>query len=1406
MKHSSARPSVTCPTTPLQSLFFDELRGGMPQGSHVTKAKRRQKEDNTSLVSALGSFLKQWEGRNKQYQGQYQAQKPTRHTEYGEGPMCQPPQRKRQRTGQQPQDSVQEGTLVQELLAFLQKCQEQQIDDNTVASRLATKLRSWQEFPTENSDSVWWSSKRASDRTITKDVTKDGHSPPGTPSLPIVSVNASEWPTDTKFTSKGKLLKSWEEGKPQEGNLVVVKSLDEFHEIQDQRTAFGCTSALTVLLNETIPADLGKKVSVTVQRGHQKPKLEELSLISLGLATLCPKPRNPTSTSVRKFQPETKVTVRVCAPAHYREQYLPKGEWDSAHRVLLEIANWRIAPASTCTGGHWQWSKVQKHYQLVGHLRVAPQIAKALELNSGKKGVFITQTGVDKRTERLKWYNKANADHENHLTDCLADAHRRGQGLKFRCGGGNDIGVISLPTDTIEKRSSSLTVQGIPKEWDAPDVAAFLTDQGWSAVQPTSCRPMGRGKVRWYIKAMSPPGGADEALPNCTWHYVDKDDESLQVYVCKASGRFPKPQDIIPVRPPKKSYQLNIETKEIQEIAATVMDDDESAEHDIQTQREEAETRERSRSPVSRRPRPETKTVKSNEPMLTKEPDDIEQALLEGYEEIDQSGTGDCGFRALAASISFSQNGELLTQDQSRTQGAKLRGAAISYLRKHKEDFVEFFATDPDDETHDSLENAKTSFGQWLTQMGLPNTWIDGLVLQALSIKTGIPIIIWRYKNDDNGISHWNRSTLAPAFKNGWAKSARNTTPVVLLLKNKHYTWLKPPKGQGPKENWLKESAIPDYRELQGSAKSSVGARSVKSLNTPSIHTKASEATPSVHTLKKIASVAGYRSHKKQASSGVTPSVHTLNLSAAYAGSCSTKDSRPDFGPSDKEVDTDTSDPLVWTCRLCPGHTKFTAKSRPQLMWTRANHLKKRHPNRTEKMSDPLRKLTPAVIPSEHIPIDTRGWSCPWCPKGLPDLPRYQREKSIKAHIQQEHPKKKLSHTEARWRKFRLDRTLDPIMDKSKSQLGKKLQQFYDNKPCDTNGHDIVKFTPDWKDLPKKNKKQTKKTITEHRKGRAVTCTKCWRFQFRSSLQKGKCLGKVTSTSVTRTIWLRLLKASPTNAQHLLKAWNVTLDEANKVWMPDNDHRSRKRTKAETAQAKCPKRSKTEADHAFGKLVEEGVEPHPGPASMSCISLNVGGAPGTWLAMNDFLQTPGHQVDILLLQETAFKPNEYESFERSLKKIGYKSFYTPGLPTPGRWNSLEPRHGVLTVVRSSISHSYIGSSSEEQAARFQTLVIQIGNWTVVNTYAPPRPITDTLDAAGENLELLKQFNVGSGNRPWIWAGDFNHDLAPDMSEPFSTVADAQGATPLPGLHNLVTRWKGKKNVGPCLYQSAAPVF
>ncbi len=121
------------------------------------------------------------------------------------------------------------------------------------------------------------------------------------------------------------------------------------------------------------------------------------------------------------------------------------------------------------------------------------------------------------------------------------------------------------------------------------------------------------------------------------------------------------------------------------------------------------------------------------------------------------------------------------------------------------------------------------------------------------------------------------RTTLAPSFTNGWAREAKGTKPICLLLRKQHYTWLKQPIDENSPDGWLKESVF------QGSGKrtpaagppalsdqSSQGARKstkVSVLAIPSAHTVAAAkqdqcrevsgdmvassncATPTVHTV-----------------------------------------------------------------------------------------------------------------------------------------------------------------------------------------------------------------------------------------------------------------------------------------------------------------------------------------------------------------------------------------------------------------------------------------------------------------------------------------------------------------------------------------------------------------------------
>lgn len=61
-----------------------------------------------------------------------------------------------------------------------------------------------------------------------------------------------------------------------------------------------------------------------------------------------------------------------------------------------------------------------------------------------------------------------------------------------------------------------------------------------------------------------------------------------------------------------------------------------------------------------------------------------------------------------------------------------------------------------------------------------------------------------------------------------------------------------------------------------------------------------------------------------------------------------------------------------------------------------------------------------------------------------------------------------------------------------------------------------------------------------------------------------------------------------------------------------------------------------------------------------------------------------------------------------------------------------------------------------------------------------------------HLDLTQKHQVGSGERPWVWAGDFNQELT--ENEPVPLLASSKGAQPLGGLVGTPTRWKGRSTV------------
>ena len=190
-----------------------------------------------------------------------------------------------------------------------------------------------------------------------------------------------------------------------------------------------------------------------------------------------------------------------------------------------------------------------------------------------------------------------------------------------------------------------------------------------------------------------------------------------------------------------------------------------------------------------------------------------------------------------------------------------MRTQAVQCVRKRQKEFLCFLAKD---ENVSQEPTAPDQVEAWLEE-AKATTWI-GVALQALSTKLSTPITVW--KRDGQRIK---RYTLAPAFKNGYAKGSKNCRPIALVLESGHYKQLKPPNMDTEfLKQWLREGQTVTKDDLQGAG------RKASTCGTQSLHTLArSEATPSVHTLV---------TRSKAQTGAPTPSVHTLHVSGEKNG------------------------------------------------------------------------------------------------------------------------------------------------------------------------------------------------------------------------------------------------------------------------------------------------------------------------------------------------------------------------------------------------------------------------------------------------------------------------------------------------------------------------------------------
>ena len=155
-----------------------------------------------------------------------------------------------------------------------------------------------------------------------------------------------------------------------------------------------------------------------------------------------------------------------------------------------------------------------------------------------------------------------------------------------------------------------------------------------------------------------------------------------------------------------------------------------------------------------------------------------------GFRRRDLGGTGDCAFRAFADAVAWTKNhseSDNITEAEAISQAAWYRTQTINHLSNHTADYISFFDESSRGETYQD----------WLERASDSSYYVNGLMLQALSTKTGTPLIIFY---QDRKSKSWHRICVAAKFKDNYACASKDCNPVILQLTDSHYVSLRHPK------------------------------------------------------------------------------------------------------------------------------------------------------------------------------------------------------------------------------------------------------------------------------------------------------------------------------------------------------------------------------------------------------------------------------------------------------------------------------------------------------------------------------------------------------------------------------------------------------------------------------------
>ena len=196
----------------------------------------------------------------------------------------------------------------------------------------------------------------------------------------------------------------------------------------------------------------------------------------------------------------------------------------------------------------------KKSDQLVGHLKLPQDVAIKCEQLSGQRGIFCTQTPVQHKDESIWWQTRMEGeDNDNYHRRVLAFAKERRQGVKYRSGGGKDLGIRRLPSDQVHTTQTLVSILGIPTDWDCQDLSSFLVAQKWTDLEILQKKPLNRHCVRWVVKGLPPDSSQGP------WKYSGLEEtDDIFIHISKMDTRKPVgTKQTWYVEPPKRTCKFD---------------------------------------------------------------------------------------------------------------------------------------------------------------------------------------------------------------------------------------------------------------------------------------------------------------------------------------------------------------------------------------------------------------------------------------------------------------------------------------------------------------------------------------------------------------------------------------------------------------------------------------------------------------------------------------------------------------------------------------------------------------------------------------------------------------------------------------------------------------------------------